>query len=317
MSSEAIFESSSKVEPAFPLNKIIKRLEILKNYIILEDIEELHKEGLKLKPYDFNSDLSEIIEEIKHEEFASAIIKIQNFISKNQQLSVWVDPEVKALELEIKNLKDQLTDLNNEKIELEKLLSNFQHRHTIELGVIILEILRLRKLKFKVDKKKYEEALNDEKEYQQQVNLQKKRQIFKLTENQQTELKKNFRKATVLCHPDKVSNEFKDVAQKIFIELKHAYDHNNLKKVNDILNNLEKGILFIPKSEIIQEKDLLKAVIVQLKIQIEVLTSEIMIISQSSSYKTIASINDWDEYFSKTKEKLQRELAELRSKFQQ
>lgn len=298
-------------EIVFPLNKIIKRLEILKNYILLEDIEELNKESSKLKEYDFNSDLQDIIEVIRKEEFSSAINKIQIFISKNQQLSIWTDPEIAALKLEIKNLENQLNGFDNEKIELEKLLSEFQHRHTIELGEIILDILKLRKLKFKSDKTKYQEAENDERQYRDQVNTENEKEIFELTEEQKFELKKKFRKATVLCHPDKVADEFKEAAQRIFIELKQAYDANDLKKVTEILDDLEKGNFFKTKSETVQEKDLLKAAIAKLKRQIKILETEIIIIKESETFKTIISIEDWDAYFQRTKEKLKRELEEL------
>ena len=298
-------------EIIFPLNKIIKRLEILKNYILLEDIEELNKESTKLKKYDFNSDLKDIIEDVRNEEFGSAINKIQIFISKNQQLSIWTDPEIAALKLEIKNLENQLNGFDNEKIELEKLLSEFQHRHTIELGEIILDILKLRKLKFKSDKSKFEEAENDERQYREQVNSEKEKEIFELTDEQKLELKKKFRKATVLCHPDKVVEEFKEAAQRIFIELKQAYDANDLKKVTEILDDLEKGNFFKTKSETVQEKDLLKAAIAKLKRQINILETEIITIKESDTFKTIIRIEDWDDYFQRTKEKLQRELEEL------
>ena len=298
-------------EIIFPLNKIIKRLEILKNYILLEDIEELNKESSKLKEYDFNSDLEDIIEDIRKEELGSAINKIQIFISKNQQLSIWTDPEIAALKLEIKNLENQLNGFDNEKIELEKLLSEFQHRHTIELGEIILDILKLRKLKFKSDKTKYQEAENDERQYREQVDNEKEKEIFVLTDEQKLELKKKFRKATVLCHPDKVADEFKEAAQRIFIELKHAYDANDLKKVSEILDELEKGNFFKTKSETVQEKDLLKAAIAKLKRQIKILETEIIAIKESETFKTIISIENWDDYFKRTKEKLQRELEEL------
>jgi hypothetical protein len=298
-------------EIVFPLNKIIKRLEILKNYILLEDIEELNKESSKLKEYDFNSDLQDIIEVIRKEEFSLAINIIQIFISKNQQLSIWKDPEIAALKLEIKNLENQLNGFDNEKIELEKLLSEFQHRHTIELGEIILDILKLRKLKFKSDKTKYQEAENDERHYREQVNTENEKEIFELTEEQKFELKKKFRKATVLCHPDKVADEFKEAAQRIFIELKQAYDANDLKKVTEILDDLEKGNFFKTKSETVQEKDLLKAAIAKLKRQIKILETEIITIKESETFKTIISIEDWDDYFQRTKEKLKRELEEL------
>lgn len=305
------YPDARKEESVFPLNKIIKRLEILKNYILLEDIEELDKETYKLREYEFNSDLLEIIDDVTKEEFASAIAKIQNFISKNQQLSIWTDPEIAALKLEIKNLENQLNGFDNEKIELEKLLSEFQHRHTMELGEIILDILKLRKLKFKENKAKFEEAENDERQYREQVNTEKEKEIFELTDEQKTQLKKKFRKATVLCHPDKVSDEFKEAAQRIFIELKQAYDANDLKKVSDILEELEKGNYFKAKSETVLEKDLLKSAIAKLKRQIKILETEIITIKESDTFKTIISIEDWDEYFNRTKEKLQRELEEL------
>jgi hypothetical protein len=299
-------------EIVFPLDKIIKRLEILKNYILLEDIEEFNKESSKLKEYDFNSDLQEIIEDIRREEFGSAINKIQIFISKNQQLSIWTDPEIAALKLEIKNLENQINGYDNEKIEIEKLLSEFQHRHTIELGEIILDILKLRKLKFKSNKTKFEEAENDEKQYRDQVDTEKEREIFELTEEQKIELKKKFRKATVLCHPDKLADEFKDAAQIIFIELKQAYDANNLKKVSEILEELEKGNFFKTKSETVQEKDLLKKAISKLKRQIKILETEIIAIKESDNFKTIIRIENWDDYFQRTKKKLQIELEELK-----
>jgi len=298
-------------EIIFPLNKIIKRLEILKNYILLEDIEELGKETSKLREYEFNSDLLEIIDDVRKQEFASAITKIQNFISKNNQLSIWTDPEIAALKLEIKNLENQLNGYDNEKIELEKLLSEFQHRHTIELGDIILDILKLRKLKFKSDKTKYEEADNDERQYREQVDNEKEKEIFELTDEQKAKLKKKFRKATVLCHPDKVADEFKEAAQRIFIELKQAYDTNDLKKVSEILEELEKGNYFKTKSETVQEKDLLKVAIAKLKRQIKILETDIITIKESDTFKTIISIEDWDDYFQRTKEKLKRELEEL------
>ena len=305
------YPDAANEEIVFPLNKIIKRLEILKNYILLEDVEELNKESSKLKEYDFNSDLQEIIDDIRKEEFGSAINKIQIFISKNQQLSIWTDPEIAALKLEIKNLENQLNGYDNEKIELEKLLSEFQHRHSIELGEIILDILKLRKLKFKADKTKYEEAENDERQYREQFDTEKEKEIFELTDEQKFELKKKFRKATVLCHPDKVADEFKEAAQRIFIELKQAYDANDLKKVSEILDDLEKGNFFKTKSETVQEKDLLKSAIAKLKRQIKILETEIITIKESETFKTIISIEDWEDYFQRTKEKLQRELEEL------
>lgn len=306
------YPNEPKDENIFPISKIIKRLEILKNYILLEDIEELSKETAKLLEYNFNNDLDEIIEYVRKEEFAAAIIKIQEFISKNQQLAIWNDLEIAALKFEIKNLENQLNAFDNEKIELEKVLIEFQHRHTSELGAIILEILQLRKIKFISDKAKFDEAEDDERQYKQQVDEEKEREIYELTEEEKIILKKTFRKATVLCHPDKVSDEMKEAAQSVFIELKDAYDANDLKKVSNILNDLERGNYFKYKSETVLEADLLKIAIAKLRKQIKTLETEILIIKQSETFKTITNIEDWDEYFRITKAKLKNELEELK-----
>lgn len=309
------FPNEPKAKNIFPLDKIIKRLEILKNYILLEDIEELNKETKKLSEFDFNTDLLEILSELEKKEFAGAINKIQNFISQNQQLAKWNDPEIEALKWEIKNLENQLNAFDNEKIELEKLLTDFQHRHSIELGDIILEILKLRKLKFKNEKQKFDEAEKDYEQFNQQFEKEKEKQQFKLTDEDKKALKMKFRKATFLCHPDKVNDEFKEAAQKIFIELKAAYEANDLKKVTEILNELEKGNYFKAKSETVVEKDKLKVAITKLKRQIKTLEVEIIAIKESATFKTIISISDWGNYFQRTKEKLEMELKELQIEF--
>jgi hypothetical protein len=299
----------------FPLNTIIKRLEILKNYILLEDVEELEKETLKLRQYEFNSDLFEIIDDIRKNEFASAINKIQFFISNNQQLSIWTDPEIAALKIEIKNLENQLNAFDNEKIELEKLLSEFQHRHTIELGEIILDILKLRKLKFRTNKKKYDEAEKDEQQYNERYRTEKEKEIFELTEEQKSILKKKFRKATVLCHPDKFTNEPIEIqkqAEEIFKELNEANSKNDIQRVSEILANLEKGILSLSKGDKLTDKDLLKETVNRLRVKIKKLEGEIIVIKESETYNIIIAISDWNEYFKTTKERLKRELQELR-----
>ena len=91
--------------------------------MILEEIDEISRSASKLEQYIFNSDIDEIIDLIQKEDFGDAIHKIESFINRNQQLSIWIDPEIGALKLEIKNLENQINAFDNEKIELEKLLT--------------------------------------------------------------------------------------------------------------------------------------------------------------------------------------------------
>jgi hypothetical protein len=235
-----------------------------------------------------------------------------NFITENKQLTSWDDPEIAALQLEVKILENHLNVYENERIELEKLLSDFHHRHTIELGDIILEILKLRKLKYRKYSKKHEEAEEDYKQYSKQIKDEKKKTRFELADEEMVELKKRFRKAIFMCHPDKVGDKFKNSAQTIFVELKTAYEANDLTRVTEILNNLEKGSYFKSLSDTISKKDKLLAASAKLHIQIKTLESEIFTIRLSETFKTILNIDDWDTYFKKTRELLEHELQELR-----
>jgi len=296
----------------FPLGKIVKRLEILKNYILLEDIEELKRETDKLKDFDFNIDLYEIITDVHQSEFTSAIKRIDFFITRNQQLSIWNDTEIITLKIEFQNLESQLSAIDNERVEYEKLLSNFHHRHTIELGNIILEILRLKMLKFKANKSRFAEAERDESQYRTHFDVERKKCILELTGEEKLDLKKRFRKASVLCHPDKVSDEFKNQAQNMFIELKDAYDSNDLKRVTEILQDLQSNSFFKSKSETVVKKDLLKAAIIKLRKQIKQIEDDIYKIKESDTYNMVIKIKDWDIYFEQLKAKLNEELEELR-----
>lgn len=224
---------------------------------------------------------------------------------------VLVNAEIAALRLELQKLERQYELLDNERIELLKIVSDFEHKHSVELGELILKILKLRKQKFKGDQPKYQEASNDYKQYKEQHNKEIAKVHFELTENENKELKTKFRKASLICHPDKVSDEFKEAAKAIFIELKTAYEANDLKKVSEILMQLQLGKLFKSKSETISEKDKILLVINDMKLKISQIEGEVISIKTTEIFKTIISISNLDKYFSETKRKLQQELINL------
>lgn len=304
------FYPNETIHSEFPIEKIIKRLEIIKNHILLEDIDDIFTAIDKLYPYQFNEDIKIIIEVIQSKEYSEAIVQIQKFITSYLQLSIWNDPEIAGIRLEIKMLENQINAFDNEKIELEKIISDFQHRHTIELGKIILEVLRLRKIKYK-DHRKETEANDDFDNYSKQYDSEKDKKQFELSDEEKKELKKSFRKATTMCHPDKVSEEQKAEAEAIFIELKKAYDEYDISKVNKILNDLETGKRFVSKADVISEKEKLRITLNQLKERLKAIENEIISLKETEVFTTISNITNWDNYFNETKTQLEQELQNL------
>lgn len=295
----------------FPVAKVIKRLEILKNYVILEDDEDIERESRKLSVYQFQQDIAQIIRALSQNAFSQAVELIDEFIKRNHQIVVYGEVDIAALKLEIRHLEHQLNAYDDEKTELEKTLMLFQHRHTKELGQYISRLLHLRKLKFVWDDEKFAEAEQDEREYHQQLEEENAKEIQTLSEDDQKALKRAYKKASILCHPDKVAEEMKEDATETFTKLKQAYEENNLDLVQEILDDLEQGKFFKSRTASISEKEKLQLEIRRLREKIQVLEAEIYAIKESEEYQTISEIEDWDEYFDRIREQLKGEIERL------
>lgn len=86
----------------FPLHVVVKRLEIIKNFIHLDDMSSVIEESQKLSKYDFNEEISEIISLVKSDDFNLAMPIIDNFIRQNQQVELWIDKELAILKTEVR-----------------------------------------------------------------------------------------------------------------------------------------------------------------------------------------------------------------------
>jgi hypothetical protein len=285
------------------LPKIIKRLELIKSLISLKEEDEITAHVGKLQQLILPPELENLINFLKEKSYSKASVAIEVFINQHHNLTIYNDPEIDGLKLEAKSLEARLNKLSNEKADLEKLIHEFGIRHNKELGELILKILKFRKNKAKGTPKETE-AEEDYKNYSQEFEISKNEKIAELTEEELVEIKKKYRRASKLCHPDVVSEDQKELADKLFTELNAAYERNDLEKVKEILGNLEKGNFFVNKSDAINEKQLMKAEIEKLKIRISELQEQMQLIKESDSYKTISRIKDWDFYFEETKEKL-------------
>lgn len=289
---------------------IIKRLLLIKNLISLEEEEEILEQLTKLMLLEVDDEIKIIITCIKQQYYGKATILIEEYIKKFNQLTVFVDPEIEALRFEAKTLEKQIQELSNEKSELDKLIHEFNVRHNQELGELIIEILKRRKEKAK-GSPEFQEAKKDFDEYYTNYEVSKDKKISSLTIEEQKELKEKYRKATKLCHPDIVDKDQQEAAHRIFIELKDAYERNDLKKVSEILNNLQQGKAFTSKADVTNEKLILQQEIERLRSRLTELKEEIYKIKTSDTFVTIIGIKDWDSYFSETKQQLQVQLDEL------
>jgi hypothetical protein len=186
--------------------------------------------------------------------------------------------------------------------------------------LLVFEILKIRFEKFnkeeikdKEKQKEYNNAKKDYEEFTKEFEESASQKLYDLNEEEINLLKISYRKASKLCHPDLVSDELKEKAETMFRELHLAYQENNLNKVLEILEMLEKGNFFVSKSEKITEIILLKTEIERLKIKLSGIKNEIAKLQNSETYQTLKLISNWDEYFKENKERLTKELDILKN----
>ena len=132
-----------------------------------------------------------------------------------------------------------------------------------------------------------------------------------MTNEQQKQLKKLYRKASYLCHPDKVDHKNKELAQEIFVKLNDAYKKNDLQIITDIVTKLENGQFNIQHRKSIENRTLLELRIGELEREIAIIKKDFIIISKSEIYRKIISIDDFDDYFKKQLRQLKDEILFL------
>ena len=123
------------------ISKIIKRLELIKSLIALEEESEINNHVSKLREFSADKEVGIIISFLEQKAYSQAMPAIETYINQHRQLTTYIDPEIEGLKLEAKSLEAELNNLSEEKADLEKLIHEFGIRHNNELGELILKIL--------------------------------------------------------------------------------------------------------------------------------------------------------------------------------
>ncbi len=384
------------------MNEILKRLEIIKSSIAIDDEDIIELQVMKLNKLSPNIEIKNIISKLENHEYSSALFDIENYLKRYSSVVEYIDTEVQSLKLELKSLENKLQTLSEQKIEYLNDIEEFNTLYNLHLGELLKDILNLKKeilykqtIKQQEKRKTYEDdievfnstkenieeikqtieefekVLEDidednenydeifatykelqeelgklEKEIEEQEESlskikeeidnnevfeeyqdikkqyeqfyynyedikQQQSDVYDITNEQKSELKKIWKKACKLCHPDIVIDKFKEKAHAIMQALNDAYSKKDIVKVQEILSNLENGLTFEIESDNINDKELLKEKIKQYKKNILELENEIEDLKHDETYQIIQEIDDVDLYFEELKSELQSEKDKL------
>ena len=278
---EIIITKLPKIQKDIELEKLKKELKSLESKLqelveqkteYLNDIEEFNRE--------YNLHLGEIIKNILN--LKKEILYKQTIKQQEKRKTYEDDIEV------FNSTKENIEDIKQTIKEFEKVLENIdkddENYDEIfatykelqeELGKLEKEIEEqeenLSKTKEEIDNNEvFEEYQDIKKQYEQfhqnyEDIKQQQSDVFDITNEQKSELKKLWKKACKLCHPDIVIDKFKEKAHAIMQALNDAYSKKDIVKVQEILSNLENGLTFEIESDNINDKELLKEKIKQYK----------------------------------------------------
>lgn len=383
------------------MKKLIKRLEIIKSAIELEDDEIIRHQLPYLKSESQDAVLTFIAVAIEQGKFTAALDAISAWLINKQSVTQWQDLELAACKLELKALEEQLRELIDKRNERIQLLDDFNDLYLVRLGPLTKQILHLRKQLAESTLRKAEaEARRRERDYrncqqyisqaideltllkqrwlglsslshetveirqqiQQQTELvtallaeiqelekgfntrntestrqareeakekyeryqeqqndaeQRHDNERKLSADQRQELKRLWRQASRLCHPDLVADEFKEKAHQLMVQLNQARQRGDFSAIHTLLESLKQGLEPLMASDLIDDLERLRRKISEVRSQIEAMLHELDALEKEESWRLATSLPDKDGWFkeqenllSKTLNLLKRQVAE-------
>ncbi len=303
------------------MQQILKRLELIKTSITLDDLEIIELQIAKLNSLNISNEVKAIITKLEDNDYGSAVVELEAYLQKYSGVVIYEDKEIQGLKLELKVLEIKLQELSDIKNDYMYDINEFNTQYNLKLGEIISKILEKEKevlgeqvLENPEDeelKEAYEEASSNYEEFSHDYEEVVNEERYELSDEEGKELKKLYRKSARLCHPDIVAEELKEQAQKIIQKLNDAYAKKDLEAVREILYSLENGLSFELASDAINNKEILRAKIVELRTKIDVTLQEISDIKEDETFIIIQDIDDWDVYFAEKEEELEERYENM------
>ena len=324
---------------------LLKRLEIVRAAMALEDESLLALQLPALQAALTQMDaatsahaaLAEIIRLLQGRQYPEAVARIGAFLTAQTALVGYLDEQQTALRFELAGLEREITTQTLERDEMLEKMERFNRAFLAQCGAPLQEIFRLREAIARLELEKLRRAAEeDEALYQALAEAQAARQAFEedkqqseaaqaaeppaaeLDADEEARLKKAYRRASQLCHPDRVAAEFQVQAEALFKSLGQAYKRKDVAEVERILAQLQRGV-FTAASEALTDRDALQARIAELRASIDAINAEIAALAEDETWELLQGFADeaaLQEYLEEQRELLLAELAVLQERWQ-
>ena len=301
-------------------NALAEELTKLQQMIVEEEVKPLQQTSERLRQSEHAPALSYLLNAIDNNRIQDAATLVKDLLrQQNQQLAVYIDPVIGALKVELSYQQNELSKKEIIREEHSKLIDLFHARYFSKVGHLIEKLLFLRKEKLRIQVKMNPDLQKllelAEKEYADFFEYKEQSKdgiIYQLSDAKLKEIKRLYRKASKVCHPDRVKEQQRAQAEELFNKLQKAYKRNDIKKVRSIATFLEKAGHFDMKIDAYDNVEVVRAQIENILAQIEETEDEITNIEGSSAFQTVDNIKeDWNEYFAVIQDNFKAQIGEI------
>ncbi|EKY3998294.1 DNA repair protein [Enterobacter roggenkampii] len=354
----------------------IKRLEIIKNAIELEDDDIIQSQLTRLKNEAFDDELQAIVVALEEKNYTAAMAAITAWLQGQRAVTPWRDPQVAASKLELKALEERLRDLidrRNARVQqilaLRKTLAELNLRrqqaearrreedyrrcqHYMAQAVEVLATLTQRWRDLPADsvqaaearkhleqqsnlianllaealelesgltreeepaRQARDEANEEYEKYREQhhdaeVRLRKGKH---LSQEDQNELKRLWRQASKLCHPDLVADDLKEEANNMMVQLNQAKQRGDVKAIRSLVARLQQGFEPLMASDRLNDLERIRKKMAQVREQIDILVNELAELEKEESWLLVSSLSNMEAYFAQQEKALHEVRASL------
>lgn len=311
-----------------------RRLEMVRNLILLGEQDDLPPHIQKLRPIVEQLRLQALLHALEQGNYKIALQDIETYLQRSSALVLREDIDVPNLQFQLQILELRLQSLANEKSDLERALIIFNRRYNDALGTLMIDLLgaqaTLARQKAEAqrhqanknsqaeqDAEQAEQAEQDWQDYQQEYEEQQTESApSQLNSEDEAELKKLYRKACSLCHPDRFEDDQKEAAHQAFVVLQEVYKTNDLPALRELHATLKNGGLpKAPRSITLSRSDTLRAAIAELQHRIGETLRQLQYLNDSEGAELLrlagSTEADWLGFFEKQKQLLQEEILQL------
>ncbi|WP_158010073.1 phospholipase D-like domain-containing protein [Hymenobacter glacialis] len=300
------------------LAKIVRRLHAIRSLVQLDEPEDTLRQARRLHLEWPDPLAGQLLAQLEAGHYAAALTGLEAFLQLQARLTIYEDPLLAALRLEVRDLQYRLVAVEAEIAESEHLLSQYNHEFARQVGALTEEILRLKQAYAHHQRQQspfaeteYEEARRRYDDFRQEYAAEARKTVLPLDADDQQMLRKLYRHCATLCHPDKVAEHLRPQAEAAFKRLQVLHDRQDLAQLQALAAELAQGI-FDPAAApdtITADRAALQARRDYLARQLAQALANLAVLHTNPTYQQVSTVPDLTHHFQELHAELTQELA--------